>query len=66
MLDEVLDCGNSFGDSLVGGDDSVFHRDVEVAADENFLAGYFNVFDGFLVVVHWNYSLSYVIFVKSE
>ena len=43
---------NIIDDSLVGGDHAVLERNVEVAAYEDFLTGYVNVLNGFLVVGH--------------
>ena len=52
VLDQILDGGQSGDDTLVGSDDTVLGGNIEVAAAQNALTGYFNVFDGLLVVVH--------------
>ena len=49
---KILDGGHSTNDSLVVGDDTAGHGNVEVASGKNLFAGYFNVFDCFLVVHH--------------
>jgi hypothetical protein len=50
VVKQILDGGKSFNNSLIGGDDTVLQRNVKVAADKHFLAGYFDVFDSLLVV----------------
>ena len=50
--DKVLDRRQSAVDAGLVGDDAVRHRNVEVAADKNLLAGYVDVFNGFLIVGH--------------
>ena len=54
FLHQVLDSGQSAVDTGLIGDYTVRHGNVEVAANENFFAGYGNVFDIFLVVCHMN------------
>ena len=56
VLDEILYRRESADDALVVGDDAVLQRDVEVAADKTSLAGYFDILNRFLVVVHGNFS----------
>ena len=48
--EKVLDGGKSLYDSLVGGNNAVLERNVEVATYKNLLAADFDVFDSFLVV----------------
>ena len=55
---EVPDGRQSLHDTLVGGDDTVLHRHVEVTANQYLFAGYVDVFDGFLVVRHTVFHLS--------
>jgi hypothetical protein len=50
VVKQVLDGGECLNNSLVRGDDTVLQRNVKVAADKHFLAGYFDVFDSLLVV----------------
>ena len=53
LIKKILDGGKSFYDSLIAGDHTIFERYVKVAANEDFFAGKIDVFDCFLVVVHW-------------
>ena len=51
---EILNGGQRTDDALCVRDDTVLHRDVEIAADKNVLTGNVDVFYGFLVeVVHF-------------
>jgi hypothetical protein len=52
LVEKILNGGKCAYDSLVGGDNSILKRYVEVAANENSLAGNVNVFDRFFVVHH--------------
>ena len=55
LCHEVLDCGECFYDSLVGGDNTVLRGYVEVAANKNLSARIDNnVFNGLLVVGHFS------------
>ena len=49
VLDQVLDGGQSGNDTLVGSDLASLGGNVEVAAAQNALAGYFDIFDRLLV-----------------
>ena len=53
---KVLDGRESAVDSCLVGDLAVLHRYVEVAAHEDFLSGYVDIFDAFLVVRHVIYQ----------
>ena len=62
LLQQVLDGGQSGADALVVGDHAravLGHGDVEIAAQQNLLAGDVNVSDSFLVVIHTNYSFPF-------
>ena len=50
MLEKILDSGESANDSLIRCDNAVLHRYVKVAANKDCFAGYFYVFNCFLVV----------------
>jgi hypothetical protein len=53
LAHQVLDGGKRAYDSLVGGDDTILHRYVEIATNEYLLScGNDNVLNGFLVVGH--------------
>jgi hypothetical protein len=52
LLLEVLDGGQSFYDSLFGGDDTVLYGYVEVATNQALLTGNVDVFNILLVVSH--------------
>ena len=52
VREQILDGGDSFDDPLVGGDDAVLERDVEVAAYKNLFAGYVDILNGFFIVGH--------------
>ena len=58
VVQQILDGRQSRHDALVARDLAVLQRDIEVAADENFLALDFNIFNG-LLVVHENTLLLY-------
>ena len=50
LVHKILNGGECLYDSLIRGDNSVLHRNVEVATNEHGFAGYVNVFNVFLVV----------------
>ena len=53
VLEQILDGGQCSNDTGFVGDVAFsIQRDVEVAANENFLAGNLNVFDSHLIEVH--------------
>ena len=53
LFHEVLDGGESTNDSLIGGDNAILHRNVEIAANKHFLTGLdFDIFNRFLIVSH--------------
>ena len=53
LIHEVLDGGESTNDSLIGGDNAILHGNVEIAANENFLASFdFDIFNRLFVVGH--------------
>ena len=53
LAHQVFDGGERAHNALVGGDHTVFHRDVEVTADENFLPCLdLHILNRFLVVSH--------------
>ena len=56
VLDQVVDGGQSGDNPLVTGNFSIFGGDIEVAAAQNALAGYIDVHDGLLVVIHFDSS----------
>ena len=58
VVQQIFDGRQSRNDALVARDLAILQRDVEVAADENFLALDFDVFNG-LLVVHEN-TLLYI------
>ena len=49
LVKQILNGRNSGDDTLIAGNDAVFERYVEIAADKNALAGYIYVFYGFFV-----------------
>jgi len=56
LIYQVLNGGHGSHDPLVGSDLAFLGGDVEVAAAQNPLAGYFDVFNRLLVVVHCDSS----------
>ena len=50
LIHKILNSGERLYDSLVGGDNAILHRNVEVATNENGLAGYGYVLNVLLVV----------------
>ena len=53
LCHEIFDGGQCADNALVRGDDTVLHRNIEVTADKNLLAGFdLNVLNRFLVVRH--------------
>ena len=58
VVNQITDGGHGGHDPLVGRDDAVLGGDVEVAAAQHPLAGYVNVFNGLLVVVHSQSSIA--------
>jgi hypothetical protein len=61
LLKKIFDSGECFYDSLIGGDNTVLARYVEVATYENLCASVdYNVFNRLLVVGHFIFHLSYI------
>jgi hypothetical protein len=52
LVHQILDGGHSSHDALIGSDLSTLGRDIEIAAAQHSLAGYFDIFDRLLIVVH--------------
>ena len=60
LLEKVLDSGERAYDSLIGGDNALLHRNVEIATNEDGFTGYVDVFNVFLVIsCHFFISLKY-------
>ncbi len=59
VIQQVLDGGQSRHDAGLVRDLVAVQRDVEVAANEHFLAGYLNILNGLLV--HSTHSLSFMV-----
>ena len=63
VLQQIADGGQGGDDALVAGDLAglLILRDVEIAAQQDLLAGYFHVTDGLLVVIHVDFLHRYKI-----